>query len=207
MGSPMIATVTDVDERAMNFARMLVDGKDARHVDGDAVTLGDLLTNLDAELLVIPPSRAEELVVEAPCIVAVLPPAMRAPAALHTVGVAWDGTPAAAHALRWAVALAQRTHAALRLLHVLRPGEDESEATDALGRVRDHLTDSCRCDVQALHGDTVTELAALAADVDVLVLGCGHPDHGSVAADVAMRSTAAVVVVPLDADVPPPANR
>jgi hypothetical protein len=50
----------------------------------------------------------------------------------------------------------------------------------------------------------VAVLAALAANV--LVLGCGHPDHGSVAADVATRSTAAVVVVPLDADVPPPVN-
>jgi nucleotide-binding universal stress UspA family protein len=202
----MIATVTDIDARGIEFARLLVDGADARHVDGDAATLGDLLTNLDAELLVIPPSRAKELVVEAPCIVAVLPAAVRPPAALDTIGMAWDGTPAAAHALRWAVALAQRTHAALRLLHVLRPGEDESKAIEALSRVRDHLTDACRCDVQTGHGEPVAELAALAADVDLLVLGCGHPDHGSVAADVATRSAAPVVVVPLDADVPPPAD-
>jgi nucleotide-binding universal stress UspA family protein len=202
----MIATVTDIDARAKDFAGLLVSGADVRHVDGDAVTLGDLLTNLDAELLVIPPSRAKELVVEAPCIVAVLPPAARLPTELDTIGLAWDGTPAAAHALRWAVALAQRTHAGLRLLHVLRPAEDESEAIEALGRVRDHLTDGCRCDVQTAHGDPVTALAALAADVDVLVLGCGHPDHGSVAADVATRSAAAVTVVPFDADVPPPAN-
>jgi nucleotide-binding universal stress UspA family protein len=203
----LVATVTDIDGQATAFARMLVNGADTRYVDGDAATLGDLLTNLDAELLVIPPSRAEELVVEAPCIVAVVPPGLRPPAALRTIGMAWDGTPASAHALRWAVALVQRTHGTLRLLHVLRPGEDEPEAVETLDRVRDHLTASCRCDVQTLRGEPVTELAARAADLDVLVLGCGHPDQGSVAADVATRSTAAVVVVPLDADVPPPANR
>jgi nucleotide-binding universal stress UspA family protein len=200
----LVATITDVDGEATAFARMLVEGAQARHVDGDAATLGDLLTNLDAELLVIPPSRADELVEEAPCIVAVVPPTMRQRTALQTIGMAWDGTPASAHALRWAVALVERTHASLRLLHVLHPGEDEAEAVETLDRVREHLSESCRCDVETLRGEPATELASRAADFDVLVLGCGHPDQGSVAARVAAGSCAAVVIVPLDAGVPPP---
>jgi nucleotide-binding universal stress UspA family protein len=203
----LVATLTDVDTRATAFARLLVEGAHARHVDADAATLGDLLTNLDAQLLVIPPSRADELLEEAPCIVAVVPPDARPPTALHVIGMAWDDSPASAHALRWAVALVQRTGGVLRLLHVLRPGENESAADEALDQMRAHLAASCRCEVRRMAGEPAAELAAHAAEVDVLVLGCGHPDQGSVAAGVVTRSTAAVVVVPLDAAVPPPAGR
>jgi hypothetical protein len=162
----LVATISGVDGEGVAFARTLVGDAPTRQVKGDPATLGDLLTNLDAQLLVIPPSRAQDLMDEAPCIVAVVPPAARRRRAVRTIGVVWDGSSAAAHARRWAVALARRTHAELRMLN--------------------------------------TEPAGVDGDLDVIVVGCGHPDQGSTAAQVATRAPSAViVVVPVDVDVPP----
>jgi hypothetical protein len=112
----LVATISGVDGEGVAFARKLVDDAPIRQVQDDPATLGDLLTNLDAQLLVIPPSRAQELVEEAPCVVAIMPPAAGRRRAVRTIGVVSDGSCAAAHAGRWAIALAERTHAQLRML-------------------------------------------------------------------------------------------
>jgi len=112
----LVATTSGVDSDGVAFARRLVDDAPTRQVDGDPATIGDVLTNLDAQLLVIPPAQAERLVDEAPCIVAVVPPDAPRPARIATVGVVWDGSVAAAHARRWAANLARRTGASLELM-------------------------------------------------------------------------------------------
>jgi nucleotide-binding universal stress UspA family protein len=169
----LVATVNGIDSAGIAFARTLVADAPTRRVNADPRTLGDLLTNLDAELLVIPPWCAEDLIMEAPCVVAVVSPGEPRSTPVRTVGVASEGTRSSDHAERWAAALAERMHAELIPL-----------------RVAD--------------GDPEAQLVTACEGIDVLVIGCGHPDRHSVAARVAARAPTPVVVVPLDVAV---ANR
>lgn len=169
---------------------------------------GRLVASEGADLMVVPRSidgeRVADLVESAPCVVAVVPE-RSAGTEVHLVGIAWDGTIGATHALRWAADLVNRHEARLRILHVLRPGEELTDASAALERVREHLVSWSDTETRVCRGNRAAQLLAEAGDLDVLVMGCSARSHMSVARDVAVAAPCVTVVIPPGVLVLPPA--
>ena len=150
----------------------------------------------------------------APCPVFVAPPGFQDDATLtpEVIGVAYDGTPSAQPALRYAAELADRLSVALRVIAVrpalrARPigrtgdaGRFLKAATQSVGEL---TAGRVAVDAVELHGVPVSELVGQTdGDVGLLVIG-SHGGAalrrvllGSVSAGVLRAAKAPVVVVP-----------
>jgi nucleotide-binding universal stress UspA family protein len=158
-------------------------------------------------------STSESLLHGAPCPVAIVPPEYRAPAELSAIGVAYVATDEGRLALRNAHALARRAGATLRLITVVKGGDDggalrgaDAEAAErelaAAGAELGSGGDEVRIDVEVLSGDPADALARASRKLDLLV--CGSRGYGplravilgSVSRRLAEDAHCPVVVVP-----------
>jgi nucleotide-binding universal stress UspA family protein len=142
---------------------------------------------------------ARTLIPGAPCPVAIAPPGYRlsAPERPATIGVGYDGSPQADHALDHALDLAGRADARLRIISV--------DAQPELGRgVRRAAaaTGAFRVEGAAPSGHPATALAEESRVLDLLVMGShgrgaiGRALLGSVTSRVIARSACPLVIVP-----------
>lgn len=156
----------------------------------------------------------------APCAILVTTPDAQAVSTPTTIGVAWDHSAEAAGALAVAVDLAQRTGAALRIVHVLALQGPlfTPPANPVLGRElmtlrrKEFMEDSRRDVVEldehlafeqvAIEGSTNHELARATADVDLMVVGSRRHGPlrrvamGSVSTHLLHAAQCPVLVVP-----------
>lgn len=153
--------------------------------------LHDFASDQDADLLVIGPSRSDEVVrlllgddtrevlEDAPCPVAVAPAGYGAQmAAIRRIGVAYDGSPECEDALTVARTLAAERRAALSAFEAVSPPVRERDVWDVRGEM-DHHVEEVRGQVAALgdvearaeYGDAADELTRYAQSVDLLVIG------------------------------------
>lgn len=194
--------------------------------DGVARSLHDAAIAEDAEAIVVGSSHLHglgrlilgggpELIADgAPCPVFVAPPGFRDHAALapERIGVAYDGTPSADVALRYAAGLADRLGVALRVIAVRPPLRDRPmvgghDATASLIAARDAVAEQTggRVPVDSLErqGAPVSELVGQTEGaVGLLVIGSRAKGPlrrvllGSVSAGVLRAAKAPVAVVP-----------
>ncbi len=185
--------------------------------------LHDLARRQDASLLVLGSSHhsglgrvllggtAEQVVNGAPCPVAVAPPRFHEDVAIAppTVGVAWDGTPAARAALTWAVDLAGAAGFGLLVIHVHptlahRPlGRVHGDLEEGVALARELAADDVAVEGAQRSGDPAGELiAATESEVGMLVVGSRAHGAlarvllGSVSGHVTRNAHAPVLVVP-----------
>ncbi|MBS1885218.1 MAG: universal stress protein, partial [Actinobacteria bacterium] len=205
----------------------------AREQGADLVVLGS--THRGPLGRIVPGTTMENLLGGAPCAVAVAPPGFAERAdgesvwlpldgdgediGMRVVGVAFDGSPAARTALRFATGLALENGAALRVYTVVRkatpiapdapmtppataPNELEVRRAE-LHQAVAALPGEVRAQPVLLRGFAVTELVRVAAlGVDLLVLGThvrGHMGrllHKSVAGEVVLEAPCPVLICP-----------
>ncbi|MEA2249479.1 MAG: hypothetical protein QOH46_4008 [Solirubrobacteraceae bacterium] len=154
-------------------------------------------------------STSVSLLHSAPCPVAVVPPEHRTPERFATIGVAYVASDEGRLALRNAHALARRAGATLRVITVVKGGDDggalrgtDREAAERELGAAAELGDDVRVDVQVLSGDTAETLSRASQELDLLV--CGSRGYGplrsvilgSVSRRVAVEAHCPVVVVP-----------
>lgn len=174
---------------------------------------------------VLPGSASERLLNGAPCPVAVAPagyPAGSAPRRLTTVAVAYDGTPEAARALRWAGAVAARAGARVVLLHSVAPTAPREHrelyasfteyihgwARGELERGERTLPAGVAVETRVVEGEAAEALAKAAEQAGADLLVTGSRGHGPVArvllggtsAALVRRAALPVVVVPRGAE-------
>lgn len=193
-----------------------------------AAGLKDLASREEADLVVVgsthrgmlgrvvPGSVVERLLSGSPCPVAVAPRgyARGEHFGLGLVGVAFDGSPESELALRYAVQLATRLYARLRIITIAgRDGDPTLDVVDdsaheinahALAELPPWLTAESALEP----GDPARALARHGVDLDVLVIGSrGHGPLrrtllGGVSADVMRMAPCPVLAVPRTAPVP-----
>jgi nucleotide-binding universal stress UspA family protein len=145
----------------------------------------------------------------------------------RTVGVAWDGSPAADDALELATGLAERAHATL---HILRASDPADSMVGALGSepvLLEQAVDAARqrierelhevkaiasrrvaCETALSGGPAAGALVAASRDLDLLVTGARRHGAlnrlllGSVSSGLAHQGTCPVLVIPLGARIP-----
>ena len=192
----------------------------AAHEEADLVVVGSSGKGPHGRILA--GGVADGLLHGCPCAVAIAPAgfAGRPGRDIQVIGVAYDGSKQARHALVEATALAQIAHASVRLIVVVRPATDEavravssvgfSVATYAHGR---HLKAQAKLDdaiaslpasVDAtgllVEGDVAEALAA--QEVDLLLCGSraygagGNVMLGSTSRPLVSRALAPVIVIP-----------
>src|SRR4051812_12222002 len=148
-------------------------------------------------------SKAEGLIHDEPCPVAVVPKGYRqAKANVTAVGAAFGPDGDDAEVLRSAAALAQAGAARLRAIVVTDDGADaEAQVREALGGSAGHVD----LDVDVRTGDAADEIVAAAGDVDLLVIGSrGRGARraallGSVSRKVTGKASCPVLVLPREA--------
>jgi nucleotide-binding universal stress UspA family protein len=223
-----LAPATAPDEQGHDLAEL------ARLQEAELIVLGS--THRGGLGRVIPGSTLEHLLGEAPCAVAVAPPGFAEPdeggewrplqgegdhPGLRVVGVGYDGSPAAAHALHCATELALRNSAAMRVYavapkHPQVPGAETPSASNGLPAEAERLREALHMAVAELppearalpvfrRGSPAEELLkASATGVDLLFLGSrpGGPLrralHNSVSDAVILRAPCPVLVVPAE---------
>jgi nucleotide-binding universal stress UspA family protein len=155
-------------------------------------------------------STSESLLHSSPCPVAVVPPEFRARERFATIGVAYVASEEGRLALRNAHALAHRAGATLRVITVVKGGDnggalrsqDREAAERELASAASELGEDVRVDVQVLSGDPAQTLIRASEGLDILV--CGSRGYGpvrsvilgSVSRRVAVESHCPVIVVP-----------
>ncbi len=192
---------------------------DPRVADG----LHDLARRQEASLLVLGSSHhhglgrvllggtADQVVNGAPCAVAVAPPHFHEDPVITppTIGVAWDGTPAARAALAWAADLAGVAGFGLLVIQVQpsfahRPlGRQHGDLDEGVALARELAADGVTVEGAQRSGDPAGELiAATESEVGVLVVGSRARGAlarvllGSVSGHVTRNAHAPVLVVP-----------
>ena len=222
-----LVTATAPDEQGRGLAEL------ARAHEAELIVLGS--THRGGLGRVIPGSTLEHLLGEAPCAVAVAPPGFADPggtagewrplqaegddSGLRVVGVGYDASPAAAHALEFATELALRNRAAMRVFavapkHPRLPGGEAPTAAGNLPAEEEALREALHeavaelpAEARALpvlrRGWAAEELVrAAATGVDLLLLGSrpGGPLrrtlHNSISSGVILRAPCPVLVVP-----------
>lgn len=210
-------------------------GELARAHEADLIVLGP--THRSGLGRVIPGSTLERLLGESPCAVAVAPAGFAEPGGgeeswrplqavgddpgLRVVGVGYDGSPAAAHALECAAELALRNRAGMRVYAVApkrpqvpgaeapSPGNGSSSDGEALRQALHKAVAELPPEARALpvfkRGWAADELIkAASTGVDLLLLGSrpGGPLkrtlHNSVSSGVILRAPCPVLVVPTE---------
>lgn len=168
--------------------------REASHLDAEVVYaeargvrrgLHDLARARDADLLVIAASRqdevyrdlvgddARELLVDAPCAVAVAPVGYADRGGpFRKIGIAYDGSPESARALDVARNLADEQHARLSAFQAVSgPGRIEDTVEDEVARARERIGALGGVDAHAEYGDAASELRRYGRSLDLLVLG------------------------------------
>ena len=202
----------------------------AREHDADAIVVGSTTRGVVGRIA--PGSTAERLLHGAPCSVAVAPVGYAdtcPPVFPGRIGVAYDGSPEAASALRDATVLATRADATVRLISAVEPvafaswgpaievaGDHEltrerleqarRDAEEAAAELRDRI----EVETEVLEGDPADVLVERSADVDLLV--CGSRGYGllrqvllgGVSARLLRGAHCPVLVHPRSASVPDP---
>lgn len=220
---------TAPDERGRDLGEL------ARAHEADLIVLGS--THRSGLGRVIPGSTLEHLLGEAPCAVAVAPPGFAKPdgaegswrplqaegddPGLRVVGVGYDGSAAAAHALECATELALRNNAGMRVYAVAPkrpqipgaetqspsngPSADGVALREALHKAVAKLPSEARALPVFKRGWAAEELVkAAATGVDLLLLGSrpGGPLkrtlHNSISSGVILRAPCPVLVVPTE---------
>lgn len=118
---------------------------------------------------------AADVAFTAPCGVVVAQPA-KSGGLPRRIGVAWDQTPAADAALRWAIRYVELTAGDLHILRVLDPRHREGTRPGTHDKVRLQAAEEeaalrVRTHAQVLWGDPVPELVKVSHDLDMLVMG------------------------------------
>jgi nucleotide-binding universal stress UspA family protein len=86
--------------------------------------------------------------------------------------VGLDGSPGADVALEQAIVLGRHFHATVVVAHVREPGQESRDPDALLERARERVAAvPLRCEVVALSGEADLELAALARETDVVLIG------------------------------------
>jgi nucleotide-binding universal stress UspA family protein len=168
--------------RARHLAAPLVPRERVLPADRVPPSLGDLAREVDACLLVVGQDLdghvTRDVLQHAPCPVAVAP-AAETTGVPRNIGVAYDGSPAARHALVAARHLALATEGTVTLLCV---GERASrQAANLVSMPR----------LLALDGEPGPSLVGAAATLDLLV--CGSRGHGRLASSLLGSVSSALV--------------
>lgn len=172
----------DVTVRVEVAAGFVVDelARMAERHDASMIVLGHSHRGALERLVTGDVAVAAEAAVAAAVAVA---PAAPGDGRLRTIGVAYDETPEAGEALEWAVQLAERTGARLRIIRVLEARHPEGTTPEAGTAERVHAVAAAaapRAEATAtlLWGDAAERLVAIGHELDLLVVGSRA--HGAV---------------------------
>ncbi|WP_320673000.1 universal stress protein [Patulibacter defluvii] len=190
----------------------------AEELDARAIVVGE--NHLGPLGRIAVGSVTEQTLHGAPCAVVVAPAGYAAsPAPPSTIGVADDGGPESRAALAQAVALAHRTGARLRVIHVLPKeviwyagyggatvlAEMRAAVREDLERTAAAIEGVAEVETLLLEGDPATELGRVAEHLDLLVIGSRNRGPlqrvmlGSVSSRLVRQAHCPLVVLPRSA--------
>jgi nucleotide-binding universal stress UspA family protein len=204
-----------IELTASSAARGLRDA--AEHERADLIVIG---SHPGPDWRTTPGSTALRLIRSAPCAVAIAPLGLRERERIHHVGVAYDASDEAKHALAIAYALAAREHAAVSIFHAIpRIGDPYDggtgacrtevagrafvrDAQDRLDEAADRAPAGVNPRTVLIHGDALRIAKESEGIVDLLVLGSRgfgpvlRVLAGGVSESLLLDATQPVVVVP-----------